>query len=371
MKIVLIQKEETETIGGIEVYNQRLREYLLRNGHEVYILRFAKKEQKDPNVFRIPYHIDLDKNFFILLPSTQTLGIIHDYLKRIKPDIVYTCIGMSPWDFFLPALCKQLHIPLSGVWHVDFHNATVTYRLGIKSLFAAYLPFCLQLDLLHVFSSKLKTFYATKGVNHKKIVTIPNGVNTNRYAPGPSRFAKKHNIENGILFLGRLTDQKDPESLIQAFLKLRLPEHTKLILIGSGDKEKKLKEKYNNKNIIFTGQMINESQKIDIMRSCQIYVLPSKFEGAPIALLEAMSTGLACITTNVGSNDMVVKNVGIILSSQNIKSELQKTLQHMLTHPEYTQRLGKNARTKILEHFNEEKTFSYLIGAFKKTIHKK
>src|SRR3989344_3825833 len=151
MKIVLIEKEESDVIGGIQVYNRHLYAYLTSRGHQVFIIRFTKKEEQNyGNIYNIPYYLQSENLFFIFAPSEKTFTLLRKYLKKIQPDIVYTTIGISPWDFLLPAICRNVGIPLAGVWHVDFNNNLDTYRLLIKSAFTVYLPFCKQLDLMHV-----------------------------------------------------------------------------------------------------------------------------------------------------------------------------------------------------------------------------
>lgn len=368
MKIVLIQKEEKNVFGGISVFDKKLALYLTKQGHEVSILQFVQgnKRKNEGNIYPIPFYFEGSNMFFILLPSEKTIPLITKHLKDIKPDIVYTCIGISPWDFFLPSICHHLRIPLAAVWHTDI-KSSFRYFFLLSSLLAVYLPFCLQLDKLHVLSPHVKKFYTENGVDDDKIAIIPNGVNPSVYSPGPSQFATKHNIEQGILFLGRLSIQKNPEILIKSFLSLTLPKTTKLVIVGSGKKEKELKETYKrNKRIIFTGSIRDEQEKVDIMRSCQLFVLPSQFEGMPLALLEAMSCGLTCITTDVASNKEVMQDVGIVIPTRQMKKELPRVLKECLNHPKRYKILGEKARKKILEQFTEEKT----LGELETTLHK-
>lgn len=367
MKIVLIDKEEGLKVGGITVYNQRLNIHLSASGHKVFILRFAKKKSRQKYIYRLPYYL-AEPRSFIFLPSENTLGIIRKHLMKIKPDIVYACIGLSPLDFLLPSLCHELRIPLVGVWHGDFSDSLSPFQVLTKSIFLAYLPFCRQLDLLHVFSEKLAQFYVSHGIPRKRTLVLPNGGNQDFYTKGKSSFGKRFNIKRGILFLGRLTLQKNPEILIKAFLSLNPPKGTKLVLVGHGELEEELRENYKDKRIIFTGIVKDEEQKLDILRSCQIFVLPSRFEGMSLALLEAMSVGLACVVSDAGTNRELVENAGIVIPGTRLKQELPLALRLLLKYPDFAKDLGRKARTRILKSYSQKVLFRKFEKALVQTI---
>ncbi len=367
MRIVLFDREEMLKIGGISVYTQRLCKYLTAAGHQVYIFRFSNKKVKEPHVYYIPYYL-AESRSFIVLPTESSLSLLKKYLKELRPDIVYTPIGFSPLDFFLPSTCRELKIPLTGVWHFDFNKSTGAYQVLAKSVFLAYVSFCKQLDLLHVFSHKLANFYTNRGVTNR-ILILPNGINSDIYKRKKiSDFAIKHKIKTGILFLGRLTLAKNPELLIRSFLSLNPPPDTKLVIIGCGDLDEKLKEQYKDKRIIFTGLIKDEKEKIDIMSSCQVFVLPSMFEGASLALLEAMSCQMACIVSDAGGNAEALDKAGIILPVSHLRHELPVALKICLNNPFLVNHLGRKARYRISKYYSQETQFHKLVTALHKTV---
>jgi glycosyltransferase involved in cell wall biosynthesis len=231
MRIILINREEP--LGGISIYTKRLEKYLRKHGHEVFIMSFTNKKSLEKNTFTIPYYIGED-NSYILLPKETAFNMIRKYFQDIKPDIIYTPIGLSSLDFLLPTLCRSENIPIIGVWHVDFSNEVNSYQLLIKSLFLTYLPYVKQLDLLHVFTNKVGQFYINQGVEKSKVFVLPNGINYEKYSrKKTSDFQKKYNIEKGVVFVGRLSEEKNPEILIRSFLmsSSNYP-NVKLILVG-------------------------------------------------------------------------------------------------------------------------------------------
>ncbi|MEK7165263.1 MAG: glycosyltransferase family 4 protein [Patescibacteria group bacterium] len=368
MKVTLIDsdREEQSNIGGIGIYNKRLYDFLTTHGHQVEILRFSKIKPKETYIHQIPYYL-AEARTYIFIPSEKALPLIRTHLERFQPDIIYTSLGISPLDFFLPGLCRELSIPLTGVMHMDFNHSSA-YQVLMKSIFMTYLSVCKELDMLHVFSQKLKDFWVRKGVVTEKILVLPNGVDANFYTPGPSHFAKRHRMTDGILFLGRLTFQKNPEVLIKSFLALNPPRSTKLVIIGQGDLEKNLRIKYRNPRILFTGKVTQESQKLDIIRSCSIFVLPSSYEGMSLALLEAMATGLACITTDSGGCVEILGDTGIIIPVTLIEKELPSQLNSLLTNRSTTVSLGNRARLRVISEYDQERNFTQLQTAFVNTI---
>jgi len=364
---VLIDKEELHKVGGVGVYTTRFYHHLNSLGHQAIILRFTKNKPKEKYICRVPYYF-AEARSYVFLPSEKTLQIIRDYLIKFNPDIVYTAIGLSPFDFLLPSLVHNRQIPLVGTLHLDFSQNLSAYQLLTKSIILVNLPICKQLDLVQAFSSKLAHFYIDKGIPKEKILVLPNGADHQFYSPGKSSFKKSSGINTGVLLLGRLTLQKNPEVLIKSFLSLDPSVDTKLVLVGHGDLEKQLKKKYHDKRLIFTGAIEDEQKKLDIIRSCQIFVLPSRFEGMPLALLEAMSCGLACVGSDAGANSELLESAGIVIPTAKLADQLPVVLRILLDYPDFTANLGKKARRKVVKFYSQKILFNRLISAFQDTI---
>jgi glycosyltransferase involved in cell wall biosynthesis len=94
----------------------------------------------------------------------------------------------------------------------------------------------------------------------------------------------------------------------------------------------------------------------DIMRMSEIFILPSRFEGLPMVLLEAMSQGMACIAYDckTGPSDIINPEYenGILIQDQNIEL-MQKGLQSLILNETARRELGVKAM-KSLDHFTIE-----------------
>lgn len=366
MRIAIIDKTEPTGFGGFQSFSNNLNSYLRSHGHDAYFFRYSNDRQTDAYVIPLPYYIR-EPRTYVFVPSIHIHRIITTNLLRLKPDIIYLYIGLSPFDFVLPFIAKKLHIPVAGVWHADYNPSINMMQMFIKAALLYYMPLCRQLSLLHVFSEKMKRFHVDYGVSEDNILVLPNGVDARFYSPGPSQFAEEHGIRTGILFLGRLSAQKNPTVLIQSFLSINPPKNTKLVLVGGGDMEKSLRRRFNDPRIVFTGAVLDKKRKRDIIRSCHIFVQPSLMEGVSLALLEAMATGMASITSDAGSNQTLLRNAGDIIPIAQLPTELPKKLSEYLNNPTKVDRMKKQARQNVVRGFTEEKIFGTLINAFEKT----
>lgn len=366
MKILLYDKKE-HPIGGMGVYSQRFIAHARKRGHRVHVLRYSNEVSTDPTITHIPYYL-AEPRLYVFVPAIHAYAIIKHTYEQFAPDIIYADAGLSPLDFLLPSLAKTHHTPLATVMHADYNESKTIGHYLIKASFALYAPFCRNANLLQVFSKKMKTLYEHHGVRADKIIVLPNGVDPTVYTRSASSFGKKHTIKTGVLFLGRLSVQKNPEIAIKAFLQCNPPMETKMVIVGPGDLLPMLKAKYTDPRIIFTGPIYDEQEKIDIIRSCHIMLQPSFMEGMSLALMEAMACGLTAITSDAGNNAELLKNTGEIIPLSVIDQQLAPILRRYLDNPGLLKKHGAQSRATICKHFVLDTLFDRLLSRFQSLI---
>lgn len=120
-------------------------------------------------------------------------------------------------------------------------------------------------------------------------------------------------LRQNLLFVGRLEEVKQIDRLIEIFKKA-IDDHGyngNLIICGEGTKETELRALVSktglNGRVIFTG-MTSYSDVINYMRSSEMLLMASLFEGFPMVIAEALFCGLPVVSTNVGSISEIVKN---------------------------------------------------------------
>lgn len=190
-----------------------------------------------------------------------------------------------------------------------------------------------------VVSPHIESALEELGVSHTKILYIPNGVDIDKFKPNPhkGRLRDFYNIpRNDIVFtyVGRITWPKRPFTLIRFFSKIsqRL-KNVSLIIAGDGDllnDTKQLAFKLGLKKILFLGYVSNE--RLPSVYACSdVYLMTSIYEGGapPITVLEAMSSGLPPIVSDIPSLRHIVKesNVGLVIDFNNMEEGVKKTLQ--------------------------------------------
>lgn len=187
------------------------------------------------------------------------------------------------------------------------------------------------------------------GYARKCVHIIPNGVDIDKFVPGA---IPKKNEQIKIIMVGRLWPQKDPKTLFHA-IKTLLDEKIDVSLTYVGDGElmhelKDLAENYSN-NISFLGWQNNISE---LLPQHDLFVLPSLWEGMPLAILEAMSCGLPCLVTNIpGNNDLVKDGYNGFLFEVADHEKLAVLIKNYYHNSDMLLQHAENARTYVQEHF--------------------
>jgi glycosyltransferase involved in cell wall biosynthesis len=134
----------------------------------------------------------------------------------------------------------------------------------------------------------------------QKVKIIPNFVDQNIFSPA---FSKEKLFD--ILFIGRLSEQKNINSLIEAVDKSSL----KILIIGNGPLKQPLINKFGNLEgrVEWIDNIPNEEIP-KYMNQSKIFVLPSFYEGHPKVLIEAMSCGMTVIASNVQGNSEIIND---------------------------------------------------------------
>ncbi len=105
-----------------------------------------------------------------------------------------------------------------------------------------------------------------------------------------------------IVFVGRLVAQKNVESLIDAMQGF----DSELTIVGDGPLRADLERRAAGLRVTFAGVVPNENLP-GLLNRHELFVLPSRYEGMPKVLLEAMACGLACVATDIpGNRDLIV-----------------------------------------------------------------
>lgn len=153
-----------------------------------------------------------------------------------------------------------------------------------------------------------------------------------------------------ILAVGRLHDQKNFKLLIESFKNSQAKNELNLLIVGEGQKREELQELVNRygleKNIYLVGQKDNIK---DYYLQCEMFVLSSKYEGFPNVLVEALSNGCACISTDcpTGPSEIIRNNEnGLLIQNEDI-DDMTKSIDRLYSDENMKQRFVSNAQQSI------------------------
>lgn len=206
-------------------------------------------------------------------------------------------------------------------------------------------------EIIVLSESVQKYFMETYG---RKTVFIPNGVNRS-VSRRPQLIKEKYGLDQDeyILFLGRLVPEKGITYLIDAFKKVQTDK--KLVIAGgSSDTDVFMKELLelakDDDRIRFTGFVQGQLLE-ELYSNAYVYTLPSDLEGMPLSLLEAMSYGNCCLTSDILECAEVVEDKALLFKKSDVE-DLREKLEFTCNHPEKVKMLRDGAADFICRKYN-------------------
>ncbi len=190
---------------------------------------------------------------------------------------------------------------------------------------------------------------------------IPNGIELTHQKPVKPRSEIRQSLdtpENAIvlIYVGRLEFQKGVDILLHALSDLAAEIPHEVWIIGDGSLRSELeslsKDLHLETRIHFLGQ---REDVPDLLAASDVFVLPSRYEGMPIALLEAMGSGLPCIVTDVGENGVIVRraNCGYVIPPGEV-DRLSDKLRELMSSSELRMEMSTAARFAVNEYTDVE-----------------
>ena len=353
------------------IYNFRrnLLQTLYERGYDIFTVsskdKYADKLIKKGFVFK-----ELDINNNSKNPFSD-IKLLFDYIKlynNIKPDII--CHNAIKPNIYGTIAAKLLGIPvinnISGLGTLFINKSFSTFLAKILYKFSQ--KFANTVFFQNSYDSSL--FINENIIDSKKIKIIPgSGVDTSLFKPNK----KKRTDFFNFIFIGRFLKDKGMLELYDAVISLsKTRTDFKVSIVGSRYEsnetcinEVELNLFKNNNLFDIIGHTDNVQDEL-IKADCLI--LPSYREGLSKVLIEAGSSGIPCITTNVpGCKDVVIDNYNGLIIEPKSSVSLLIAMQKML-NLEYSSlsRLARNSRKNIIENFSMQKVNDiYITEIFK------
>ena len=219
-------------------------------------------------------------------------------------------------------------------------------------------------DEIIVLSKNIQKYF--KSVYGRRTVYIPNGVRRPELK-GASLIKEKWQLrkDSYILLLSRLTEEKGVHYLLEAYKGLKTDK--KLVIAGGSSDSMKYVHRIKamadgNPDIIFTGYVQGRLLE-ELYSNAYIYVIPSDIEGMPLTLLEAMSYGNCCLTSDIPECIEVVDEKAMHFEQGNI-ADLQEKLEKLLDTPMLVDCYKREAADYICSKYDWEKTADKVSGLY-------
>ena len=280
--------------GGAERVMTILAGALAERGHEVWLVTLARSSADfypvEPRVRRIALGIsgESPNKLRAVQANVQRLCALRRVISTIKPQALVSFVTST--NVLAVLACVRLPVRVVISERVDpvahrENRAWATLRSIVYR----------HADAVVVQTEKIAEWFRAYSWKRVRIVVIPNPVirapdeETTFHPPGPF-----------LLAAGRLTQQKGFDLLIRAFAETRSrPRELQLVIAGEGPESQPLCELAAGlglaAQVIFPGRVRNLSA---LMKAAVAFILPSRYEGFPNVLLEALAAGVPCVAAD-------------------------------------------------------------------------
>jgi glycosyltransferase involved in cell wall biosynthesis len=342
--------------GGIKTHVEALSHEFEKRGHEV----------KKIDQFSL--------GSYMLGNSAGGISYGFDFaLRKIKKevldcDVLHIHHAATFSEYFLPfsSICSEVNIVntfhiqagdgLSGEAAKTLISMLVTLYTGRSKKFIS-----VSAEIADYIRQHCYGYLNGNSGNGTELVVIPNGVDINRFHPAEKDEKESNGRGKSIFigYLGRLSPEKNVINMIKAVKALDV-DNVCLKIAGAGPLYSKVK-RLEDERIKVLGYVEDAPS---FYRSLDTFLLPSKLEAQPIALLEAMASGLPIIATDVGDNKHFVHGNGIICGTS--AKEIGAAIKAMLRKDR--EKMGVESRKLVERDYTWDKIAARTLDVYKATL---
>ncbi len=316
--------------------------------------------------------------------TTETADIFKTPLKIVLSAVCAVFIRCVRFLCALFKLCPDI-VLITGASNLFYEQAyyIICCRLTCRKVFLHYhgpldlfisQSGCFKRSLIGYVYGKLhklivlsrKDFdIAKRCLPHKKIAIITNYVSSSNYQlQFPQKLSSTDGITRLVFLGGSKPLRKGLKDIVKAINSMVFPENKVLFLLSGGDEVRRIIESdinFESKRMINILGWITEEDKQKLYLGADVMVLPSYDEGLPYALIEAMASGMAIVSTNIGGIPELVpsQDYGFIIEPGDIPA-LSAGLATLIRDKELCKKIGRNNIERVKQHYTMDKIFKNL-----------
>jgi glycosyltransferase involved in cell wall biosynthesis len=250
------------------------------------------------------------------------------------------------------AMARILRLPISGTYHTAIPQYA-KYLTGDDAIEQLVWKFTLwyydQMDMIYVPSRDTGEELIEKGISPDKIMQYPRGVDTVRFHPRYANgfYRRRFGLSKGmtLLYVGRVSKEKDMPVLVEAFEKLcREFKDLHLMVVGDGPYYEEMKRETKSLPVTMAGYL--EGQDLsEAYASADVFVFPSTTDTFGNVILESQASGLPVVVTDIGGprENMIPGKTGLVAKGGDAES-LAQAVRTLIQTPEKLADMGKAAR---------------------------
>jgi len=292
---------------------------------------------------------------------------ISSFCKQHRVDIIHS-LG---WGTYVEGVLAAKFLGARRKFIFSFRGKTMEDTLGIpkRRILAQRLLSNFCDGILAPSEESRKEYSRDVGIKPGKIQVIYNGIDLNRFDLNRSELIKgiraAFDFGSDDIVIGsvaRFDPVKNMGALVKAFSKIGRPTvgPVKLLLVGDGPDlagiQKMAIDLGLRDSVVFAGMRRDIPHCLGIM---DIYVQPSRFEGVPNSVLEAMASGLPVVATNVGGVHEIVEDgkTGVLVDVDE-EAGLIRAIEFLIRHVDRRRQMGMDGRKRVMSRFSISKMVS-------------
>jgi glycosyltransferase involved in cell wall biosynthesis len=347
-KLTILHTEASKGWGGQEIRILDESDGMRRRGHDVQIAA-----PQDAPIFAaaakraLPAHaVALDRR---RPPSIIAFARL---VRELKPDVIVTHSSADSWIASIATQLPGLRTAIVRTRHLSTPVAGGVLNRWLYGHVPARVVTTGEAIRAHLIE-RLSLLPA-------RVISVPTGANVSRFQPGGRAEARaKFGLPADAAIVGivaTLRSWKGHRFLIAAMNDPRLA-NARLVIVGDGPQDSNLRKlaavSGAGDRILFAGQ---QEDVVPWMQALDVFALPSTGnEGVPQALMQAMATGLAAVSTPVGAIPELIEDgrTGLLVPPENVEA-LTAALARLLADAARRESLGTAARERIVQGFTSD-----------------